>query len=626
MALQMQRLWRRLVDFVMPPISAEDPEIRFRLSVLRAQAQVTSLSIILPLIVWALDIAGQPSPTYLPVIAAISFVLATTTLWMLRRRIHRAAYWLVPLAFFISDVVLPFGLTVELLYPTLVLMLYADVLLSPRAVAAVHAVHLAIIGGFIAFTDTYTLLPPNGNVNTTHYFSTYLILYLVAFLYVRTFRNHLVSVTHALAERSRDLAHLNAHLEDELFARTEQLAEHQEELSRRRRAEALTIVTSGIAHDINNLLAVIQVNADLLEAKLPPEILHADSEQAKILARVRRAIRRGESLTERMLGVVRQEPLSLEPIPCRDMLDAVVDMLRPSLPAHIRVVLEGDLEGAVVSGDRAQLEQVLLNLLVNSIHAIADEPGEIRVSVSAQPHDRVTIQVLDTGSGVPPALLHRVFEPFFTTKPPGLGTGLGLAQVRRVVAEHGGTVALRSEHGAWTSITLDLAAWTQARPPAPRPISAPVASASSSPTAASASPKPPSILLAEDEDDIAEVIVAALPAARIHRVRDGKAAVAFIESLPHPLDLLIVDLTLPAGTGRAVFDAARARWPGLPVLVATGHVDSEDLQEILAQPDTACLSKPFSLRDLRGTVARMLGRSGPHRMVDPRPAADDTPG
>ncbi len=283
-------------------------------------------------------------------------------------------------------------------------------------------------------------------------------------------------------------------------------------------------------------------------------------------------------------------------------------------------MLEGDLDRATVRGDRAQLEQVLVNLLVNAIHAIGDEPGEIRILVTVQTPGRVEIQVLDTGCGVAPDLLDRIFEPFFTTKPPGIGTGLGLAQVRRVVAEHGGTVELRSEHGAWTAVTLDLPAWTAAERPTPRPISRSVPARTPRPRVTNHTPH---ILLAEDEDDIAEVIVAALPAAEILRVRDGKAALAKIAALDRTLDLLIVDLTLPAGTGRAVFDAARARWPEIPVLVASGHVGSDDLQDILAYPGTAFLSKPFSLRDLRGTVARMLGRSGPHHMVRPRPTADD---
>ncbi len=392
--------------------------------------------------------------------------------------------------------------------------------------------------------------------------------------------------------------------------------DHQQELSRGRKADALAAVAGGMAHDINNLMAVIQVNSELLESKMGHDSRRDAEESRTIMARIQRAVRRGEALTQRMLGVVLQESVDTEPVAPTELVEAVVDMIRSTLPAHIRIIVEGRIDEEIVEGDRTQLEQVVMNLLVNSVHAIGSEPGEIRVSVYKSADDRVYFRVADTGCGISRELRKRVFEPFFSTKPRGLGTGLGLAQVERVVAEHGGEVTLQSEEGVGTSITLGFPRCypTPCRPAPGPPVTLPL---EAGPAGAIEMPR---ILLAEDEDDIAEVIVAALPAANVVRCRDAEAAVQAVSGAPRRFDLLLLDLTLPLGSGKAVFAAARARWPDLPVVVTTGYVGGNDLQSILAQAHTTYLRKPFSLRELRGAVAGLT-----HPGSGPRPAAPPPP-
>ncbi len=604
---------QRIRAFLHPSIDRADPEERFRLRVIRTQAQVTSAAFFVPIVIYLLGVADKPSPTYLVVIAVLAGLMTISCLWLLRRGAHRASHFLIPVGFLLPDVVLLFGLTVELIYPVLIIMLYAMLLLPPWANVALHAIHLGIIATAVAVTDTYTLFPPDGDVNGGHYFSTYLILHTIATVYTANFRIHLRDVTEQLRARSRELAYLNEHLEDELQRRTEQLEHQQDELSRRRRAEVVANVASGIAHDIRNILGILQVNMDVLEMRPSLDPASDPPEAKEARTRIHRALHRGRELVERMFAVVRHDPLVREPFEVRAMFDAVVDLARSTLPAHVRLVQEHACPDAVVVGDRAQLEQVFLNLVSNAVAAIGDEPGEIRIA-SRLEGTTLRIDVVDTGAGIPPHALDRIFEPFFTTKPGGRGTGLGLAQVRRIVEEHEGTIDVSSTLDVGTTFRIALPASAGRNAPVAAPLALrPVATGS----------RRPVTVLAEDEDDIAEVVASTLPATTVVRARNVREAVAAVTSPAHRVELLILDLTLPGGSGRHVFEEARRVDPNLPVLVTTGRLESPDLDALREAPDVAFLAKPFTLRELRSAVARMIGRR--LARVEPSAAASDPP-
>ncbi|RMG99128.1 MAG: response regulator [Deltaproteobacteria bacterium] len=585
---------QRLRAFLHPSIDRADPEERFRLRVIRTQAQVTSAAFFIPVVIYLLGVADKPSPTYLIVIAIAAGLMTISCLWLLRKRAHRASHFLVPVAFLLPDVVLPFGLTVELIYPVLIIMLYAMLLLPPWANVALHTIHLSIIAGFIAFTDTYSLFPPGGNVNATHYFSTYLILHAIGTVYTVNFRIHLRGVTEELRERSQELAYLNAHLEDELQRRTEQLEHQQDELSKRRRAEVVATIASGIAHDLRNMLGILQVNMDVVEMRASHHGTVADPQAAEARKRIHRALDRGRQLVERMFAAVRHDPLVRSPVTVEALFEELVDLARSTLPAHVRLVQEHACPQAVVEADQAQLEQVFLNLIRNAVAAIGDDPGEIRIA-SHVDDGRLHIVVVDTGGGIPPHHLERIFDPFFTTKPRGRGTGLGLAQARRIIEEHDGTIEAESIVDVGTTFRISL----------------PLAAAPSSPKrlrSGDTDGSNPVTILAEDEDDIAEVIASTLPATQVVQVRNVREAIRAVTDPTRNVTLLILDLTLAGGSGVHVFEAARRVRPDLPVIVTTGRLESPDLDRLRSAPHTAFLSKPFHLRDLRAAVARMVGR------------------
>ncbi len=591
---KLDRIARSLRRFLHPPIDRADPEERFRLRVIRTQAQVTSAAFFIPLIVYALGLVNSSGARYLLMVAAASGTMTLVFLWLLRKGAHRASQFLVPVAFLLPDVVLPFGLTVELVYPVLIIMVYALLLLPTAANVVLHGIHLSIIAGFIAFTDTYSLFPPEGDINGTHYFSTYLVLHAIGVAYTVNFRIHMEAVNRELREQSRELAYLNEHLEDELLRRTEQLERQQDELSRRRRAEVVANIASGIAHDISNLLGILRVNVDVLDMYAGHRTGPIPEEERQARRRIHGALERGRQLVERIYATVRHEPLAKERFTVRDLFDGVIDLARSTQPANVRLVQEHQAPDTALLGDRAQLEQVFLNLVRNAFAAIGDEPGEVRLSSRVRGKE-VRVEVVDTGAGIAPTHLPHIFDPFYTTKPQGQGTGLGLAHARRIVEEHDGTIEVESQVDVGTTFTVTLPRASDPQAPASDPGPQPVGAAKVV------------TILAEDEDDIAEVVAGSLPATHVVRARTVREALRALRSQAHAVELLVLDLTLPGGSGREVFYEARRLVPDLPVLITTGQLEGGGLQALLAEPNTAYLAKPFSLRDLRAAVARMMG-------------------
>lgn len=235
---------------------------------------------------------------------------------------------------------------------------------------------------------------------------------------------------------------------------TEQLA-LQEQLARAQRMESLGALAGGIAHDFRNLMGAVLGGVDLLqeEAELPeghPQILRMEQ--------IRQAARRGVEVVEQLLGFARSRPNRMERVRVADLFKELGGLLGHALPAGIRIEWAEGPEGLVVQGDGGQLLQVMLNLALNARDAMP-EGGTLRIAAS-EAGDQVCLSVQDTGMGMAPEVQARIFEPMFSTKAPGVGTGMGLAMVYRLVRSHGGTVTVESQPGAGSTFRVLL-------PPAP---------------------------------------------------------------------------------------------------------------------------------------------------------------
>ncbi len=219
------------------------------------------------------------------------------------------------------------------------------------------------------------------------------------------------------------------------------------------RLAAIGRMAAGVAHDFNNIVTVISVCARLLDDQ---EGLDENGRQQ--VGHIRREADRAASLVWQILDFAHRGPVTRTAVDLDRFFDDFLPVLRQALPAGITITFSSDDEDHRVSADPGRLEQIVSNLATNACDAMPTT-GHIDISV-CRAGQQIGIEVADTGAGIPPDVLPRIFEPFFSTKGAVLRTGLGLAQVRDLVAEHDGTVDVRSTVGAGTTFIVWLPALT----------------------------------------------------------------------------------------------------------------------------------------------------------------------
>jgi PAS domain S-box-containing protein len=323
---------------------------------------------------------------------------------------------------------------------------------------------------------------------------------------------------------------------------------------------AIAQLASGIAHDFNNLLTVVMGNLDMLKRA-------KEERRSRLIDNALRAVEQARQLTGKLLAFGRRQTQSPELVDPNAMITGIEDMLAQSVRGDIR--LEFDLAERVwpVEVDPSQLQIALINLAVNARDAMP-KGGTLRVKTentvlrSDATREAVAISLMDTGAGIPADILSHVFEPFFTTKEVGRGTGLGLAQVYGFAQQSGGSVDIRSEVGRGTTVTLYL---PKAKAPARKPPQKPNAPATEG--------HPLRILIAEDNPQVADVATSILVERGhwITRASTADEALARLHS-GQSFDLVFCDLVMPGELdGLDLARSIRAKWPALPVLLATGY-------------------------------------------------------
>lgn len=379
--------------------------------------------------------------------------------------------------------------------------------------------------------------------------------------------------------------------------RAEALAKAEEQLRQAQKMEAVGQLTGGVAHDFNNLLTGVLGNLELLEAQLRDEPL------IKLVQAATRSAWRGAQLTQQMLAFSRRQVLSAKATDLNAAVSGMSEMLRRTLGEHgveVRTVLAPELWPALV--DRTQIEVAILNLAINARDAMPvggrvviatrnvsagerDFPSELR------PGDYVVVSVADNGEGMAPETLAKAFDPFFTTKEVGKGTGLGLSQVYGLAQQSGGTARIHSRLGEGTTTEIYL----------------PRAAALSPETSAEAeawSPEPRhrTVLVADDQDDVREVMVAHLEALGYRCVAAATGPLALDLLRSSSIDILLVDYAMPGLSGIDVIQAAREDRPSLAVVLTTGYVEAEVLRDRLER--VVLLKKPFRTQELAGALAQ----------------------
>jgi signal transduction histidine kinase len=409
-----------------------------------------------------------------------------------------------------------------------------------------------------------------------------------------------------------ELRRAHAELEQRVELRTAELKremearrEAEKQLERRERLESLGRLAGGVAHDFNNLMAVVLTNLTLARRHLGP-----DDPLRPLLDEIGVAGTRAAELTRQLLDFASARSGDLAPVELDGVVREATRLLGRLLGADIDLRLELGAPGALVLSDRAQLEQVVVNLGVNTRDAMP-RGGTLTLSTESVRLDEaqaaelglpggagaafVRLRVVDTGVGMDAATLARIFDPFFTTKELGRGTGLGLSTVYGFVQRAGGAISVTSAPGQGTSFVIHL----------PRVEAPPVVESAPQPEAARGRE---TVLLVEDQDMLRRALVVTLEdlGYRVLEAGSAREALDVAASAGPALALVITDLLLPDQSGVDLAARLESERPSLRILFMSGNPrDTLEARQRSGRP-TAFLQKPFTAESLAAKLRELL--------------------
>jgi PAS domain S-box-containing protein len=378
----------------------------------------------------------------------------------------------------------------------------------------------------------------------------------------------------------------------------------EERIHQAHKLEAIGQLAAGVAHDFNNILAVILGNAELAQAQnakgRPVE---------RSLEEITKASVRGKSLVKQILTFSRQQPQARQIIDLAPILEETVEFLRAVIPSNIDFVLATDPASLTVLADPTQVHQVISNLCTNAWHALEGKPGRILIKLESielgamdaarmggvRPGLTARLTVSDTGKGMDAATLERIFDPFFTTKGPGKGTGLGLSVVQGIVQEHDGAITVASQPGQGTTIQVYF--------PAAESF---VADWEAMPESVRGQGQ--HVLYLDDEEALVLLATPMLERLgyRVTGFTDPAAALKAFHENPNRFDLVITDMNMPGESGLGVaMDMLKLR-PELPIALCSGFI-TEDLR-LRAQSAGIrdLLYKPGTLEEFGNAIHKLV--------------------
>jgi len=382
----------------------------------------------------------------------------------------------------------------------------------------------------------------------------------------------------------------------------------EDQLRQSQKMEAVGMLAGGIAHDFNNLLTIISGYSQLILVSL--DVKDPNRHAAE---QIMKAGERAAALTRQLLAFSRRQVLQPRVMELNKLVASLSSMLQRLLgeDVDLRLVLPDDL--GRVNADPGQIEQVLMNLAVNSRDAMTKggiltiETGNVMLDeryaqrhIGVKPGPYVLLGVSDNGSGMDEATKARLFEPFFTTKNPGRGTGLGLSTVFGIVKQSGGSVDVYSEPGHGTSVKVYLPCIDQPVVVEAEALKKNVARGTET------------IMLVEDDEMVRSLVRATL-------LREGYKVLDFADpvearrksdSHKGAIHLLITDVVMPKLSGRELAERLNRRRPGMKVLYMSGYTENAVINSGILQTEVAFLQKPFTPAALTEKVREVLEDGG----------------
>jgi PAS domain S-box-containing protein len=378
----------------------------------------------------------------------------------------------------------------------------------------------------------------------------------------------------------------------------------EQQMLRMQRLESIGTLASGVAHDLNNVLAPIILALELLRngSRTDAEI--------KMLDNLKTTAHRGASIVSQILGFARGMEGERSALHVRQLVKEIARIAEETFPKSIVLQVHLANDVPLIRGDQTQIHQVLLNLCVNARDAmprggtlsisldnhIVDEPYA-RIHPGVHPGKYILLSVADTGTGIPPEILARIFEPFFTTKERGKGTGLGLSTVHGIVKSHGGFVDVYSEPGSGTTFRVYLPAGELEGTLGPLASKQEVLRGNGE-----------YILVVDDEESILEITKETLGAFgyNVLTASDGAAALAEYGSHKDQIVLVITDMMMPILDGQQTIFALRSMNPSIKIIGCSGLAASGKHPHDSAGDADAFITKPYTAETLLTTIARVL--------------------
>lgn len=386
----------------------------------------------------------------------------------------------------------------------------------------------------------------------------------------------------------------------------EELKRTYERFLHAQKMEAVGRLAGGVAHDFNNALSVILGSTDILLEELQTDDPHRGDVED-----VRRAAQHASTLTKQLLTFSRRQPYNLRPLQLNDVIKSNASMLRRLIGENIEIALKLSRDLHSIKGDPGQLEQVFINLVVNSRDAMpkggkltietanVELDGEyVRSHSELVSGDHVMLALTDTGLGMDEDTKRRIFEPFFTTKPQGRGTGLGLSTVFGIVKQLGGNIWVYSEVGHGTTFKIyfprleGVAHDLNSKEAGPRPKA----------------PAGKTILVVEDDDMVRKVLTRMLKRAGFHVIEaaNGEEAISACDEKGTSIDLMMTDLMMPKMGGRELVDRLKKSHPALRVIFMSGYTEGAIAHQGILDPNLHFLEKPFESKQLIEKVQKVL--------------------
>jgi signal transduction histidine kinase len=416
-------------------------------------------------------------------------------------------------------------------------------------------------------------------------------------------------------ERTADLRKFNEQLEMRIEERTRERELALAQLFEAQKMDTIGRLTGGVAHDFNNLLMAVLGSLTLLEKKLPD-----DPQIHRLLRNAIQGADRGKALTQRLLAFSRRQELKPQAVDLAQLVNGMEELLKRAVGHGITFTSEFPGELPPVLVDANQLELALLNVALNARDAMSDggsvsltaqadtvtvgglakarpigngftkPAGSVGDSVSLRPGEYVRVTIIDTGVGMDQVTLAKATEPFFTTKGPGKGTGLGLSMVHGLAAQSGGLLRIHSEPKVGTVVELWL----------PRATTAPAAVVRT-PEAQGPSTTTPCTVLIVDDDILVMTGTAAMVLDLGHTAVEAHSGAEALNLLDSGLkvDVVLTDHAMPAMTGLQLAENIHQKFPGLPIILATGYAELPVDPAVLG---IARLAKPCTQGEIAAAI------------------------